>query len=112
MTIIAAGEQRAIDTGEKIVYVKKDAGRVFAVEDYLGCGAVIYYTSLAKNAEAEVCALAYKAAQNRLVEILLGSFSGEYLIQKNLIGDVEYAAQLNCYDVVPVIRDGKIEHLP
>ncbi len=112
VTLIAAGEQQAIDTGKKIVYVKKDARRVFAVEDYLGCGAIIWYTSLTKSAEADVCASAYEAVQNRLAEIMLGSFSGKYLIQKNLTEDVEYAAQLNHYDVIPVVRGGEIERLP
>lgn len=53
VTLIAAGEQQTIDTGEKIVYVKKKARRVFAVEDYLGCGAIISYTMLLKNTEAD-----------------------------------------------------------
>lgn len=109
VTIIAAGEQRAIDTGEKIVYVKKNARRVFAIEDYLGCGAIICYTDLIKTVEAEVCRLAYEASQNRLLDILWRSFSGQYLIQHNLSGDVEHAALVNHYDIVPIIRDGKIE---
>ena len=111
VTVIAAGEQRAVDTGEKIVYIKKVARRVFALEDYLGCGSVISYTSLSKTAEATVCTLAYEASKSKLLEILCGSFSGQYLIQHNLSSDVEHAAQVNHYDVVPVIREGKIERL-
>jgi len=109
VTVIAAGEQRSIDTGEKIVYIQKNARRVFAVEDYLGCGAIFCYTDLSKTAEAEVCALAYEASQSRLLDILCKSFSGQYLIQHNLSGDIEHAGQVNRYDIVPAIRDGKIE---
>jgi 2-phosphosulfolactate phosphatase len=112
VTVIAAGEQQAIDTGERIVYIKKRSRRVFAVEDYLGCGAIIASTSLAKTAEAIVCERAFKASQDRLEELLLESFSGTYLVQNNRVGDVKHAAQLNYYDVVPVVHKGKITGLP
>lgn len=98
VTIIAAGEQQAIDTGERIVYVKKKARRVFAVEDYLGCGAIISYMPLLKSTEAEVCELTFKELRNKIEELLLESFSGKYLVQNNLEHDVKHAAQLNRYE--------------
>jgi 2-phosphosulfolactate phosphatase len=106
--VIAAGEQRAIDTGERIVYVLKKAYRVFAIEDYLGAGAIIFYSGLRKKPEAQVCARAFEASKNDLEGLLRDSFSGRYLVQNNLIEDVRHAAQLNSYDVIPVIRDKKI----
>lgn len=109
VTVIAAGEQQAIDTGEKIVYVKKRSRRVFAVEDYLGCGAIISSMTLSKSPEAEVCESAFKGSHEKIEELLLASWSGEYLVQHHLVDDVKHAAQLNRYDVVPVICDGKIE---
>jgi phosphosulfolactate phosphohydrolase-like enzyme len=64
---------------------------------------------MAKTSEAKVCEAAFRACQDRLVELLLGSFSGRYLQEQELIADVEHAAQLNLYDIVPVVRNGRIE---
>ncbi len=111
ITIIAAGEQRAIDTGERIVHDLKEAQRVFAVEDYLGAGAIISYSRLKKTSAAEVCELAFRASQDKLKDLMLKSFSGKYLVQHNLTKDVEHAAQLNQYDIIPIIRRRKIERL-
>ncbi len=111
VTVIAAGEQRAVDTGERVVYDKKAAYPVFALEDYLACGAIISYSSLKKSAEAEVCQVTYECSKERLEELMLGSFSGRYLVLNNLRGDVEHAAHLNLYDVIPVIKDGRIAAL-
>jgi 2-phosphosulfolactate phosphatase len=110
-TIVAAGEQRAIDTGERIVYDKKAAYPVFAIEDYLASGAIINGTDMDKNAEARLCGLAYECAREHLVEFLFGSFSGRYLIENGLKDDISHAAQLNIYDIVPVVRQGKITAL-
>lgn len=109
VTVIACGEQRALASGERIIYIKEDAQRVFAIEDYLGCGAIISAVTMAKTPEAEVCEAAFRACQDRIVELLLGSFSGRYLQEQELIADVEHAAQLNLYDIAPVVRNGRIE---
>lgn len=108
ITIIAAGEQRAVDTGERIVYEPKEAYRVFAIEDYLASGAILSYLQGSKSAEAQICELSFVATRERLLEFLLKSFSGRYLIENGLENDVKHAAQLNSYDVIPVIHDGKI----
>lgn len=111
VTVIAAGEQRAVDTGERVVYEKKTAYPVFALEDYLACGAIISYSRLRKSAEAEVCQLTYECSKERLEELMLGSFSGRYLVLNDLRGDVEHAARLNLYDVIPAIKAGRIAAL-
>jgi 2-phosphosulfolactate phosphatase len=111
VTVIAAGEQRAVDTGERIVYEKKAAYPVFAIEDYLACGAIVSYSRLKKSAEARVCQLTYQCSKNRLEEFMLDGFSGRYLVQNNLSSDVEHAARLNLYDVIPVIKDSRIAAL-
>ncbi len=111
VTIIAAGEQRAVDTGERIVYEKRAAYPVFAIEDYLGSGAIICYSDLQKSAEAQVCQWAFERSTKMLIELMLDSFSGRYLVQNNLREDVEHAARLNLYDVIPIIKDGKISNL-
>ena len=111
VTVIAAGEQRAVDTGDRVVYDKKASHPVFAIEDYLSCGAIISYTKLAKSAEARLCELAYHSAREKIKDLMFESFSGKYLVQHNLGEDVDYAAQLNIYEVIPVVRDGRIEKL-
>ncbi len=111
VTVVACGEQRALATGERIIYLKEDAQRVFAIEDYLACGAIISAVTMAKTSEAEVCEAAFRACKDRLFELLLGSFSGRYLQEKELITDVEHAAQLNLYDIVPVVCKGRIEKM-
>lgn len=111
ITLVAAGEQRAIESGERIEYVKEASRRVFAVEDYLGCGAIISYTSLPKNSEALVCEAAFNSCKDQIKGILHESFSGKYLAQKNMSQDTEHCAQLNYYDVIPVFKDGQIELL-
>jgi 2-phosphosulfolactate phosphatase len=109
ITLIAAGEQQAIDTGERILYDVKASRRVFAIEDYLGCGAIISNIRLPRSAEALTCELAYRACRDRLRELMLGSFSGRFLQQKGLTTDVLWASQVNRYKVIPVIHSGRIE---
>lgn len=110
VTIIAAGETRAVEEDGKIVYLKEN-DKVFALEDYLGCGAIISYIKLSKSPEAKVCESAFKSSKNKLKELLLECFSGKYLVQNNLKKDVDHAAQLNYYNIIPIIRNGKIERL-
>lgn len=111
VTVIAAGEQRAMQTGQRITYDLKAAYRVFAIEDYLGAGAIIEQCRLSRTAEAQLCAQTFLSARPRLSYYLKRSFSGRYLIEHNLIQDVEHAARLNRYNVLPVIRNRRIEAL-
>lgn len=109
VSIIAAGEQRSIESGELIEYIKEKAHFVFAVEDYLGCGAIISYTNLPKSPESLVCQAAFKSCRKNLKELLHGSFSGKYRTQTNTSRDVDYCAQLNYYKILPIIKKDRIE---
>lgn len=109
ITLIAAGEQQARCTGERILYDLKASRRVFAIEDYLGCGAILAHLRLPKTPEARVCESAFLASRRGLKNLLLNSFSGLFLQQKGLTADVLWASQLNRYDVVPIIRHDRIE---
>lgn len=111
ITLIAAGEQRAIESGERIEYIKETSRRVFAVEDYLGCGAIISYTTLTKSSEALVCESAFKSCQNQIEDILQECFSGKYLTQKGKSEDIKHCAQINHYDIIPVFKNSRIELL-
>jgi 2-phosphosulfolactate phosphatase len=109
VTLIAAGEQQAFSDGQRILYDVQSARRVFAVEDYLGCGAILSYLRLPKSPEAEVCEAAFRSSRRRLLRLMLGSFSGLFLQQRGLERDVAWAAQLNKYAALPVIRGNRIE---
>ena len=109
IAIIAAGEQRDITSGDRITYTKKSGRIIFALEDYLGCGAIISYISLPKTVEARVCESAFQVSRKNLQKYLFECFSGQWLIQHNMREDVKHAAQLNHYNVVPAVVNGKIE---
>jgi len=108
VTVVAAGEQRAIETGERIVYDKEAAYPVFAIEDYLASGAIISHTELGRSAEADLCAMAFHAAQDRIDDLLDRSFSGRYLIENGLEEDIIHAVRHDIYDVVPIVRHERI----
>jgi len=108
VTVVAAGEQRAINTGARIVYDKEAAYPVFAVEDYLASGAIISCTELEKNTEARLCQLTYECVQDQVEDLLFGSFSGRYLVENDLAADITHAARLDLYDVVPIVSQGWI----
>ena len=108
VTIVAAGEQRAIDTGERIVYDKLAAYPIFAIEDYLASGAIINHTELEKSAEARLCQLTYECARDQIEDLLFDSFSGRYLVENDLAEDITYAARLDVFDTVPSMHHGKI----
>lgn len=111
VTMIAAGEQRAVVTGERITYQPQEAERVFAIEDYLGAGAILGHVDLTKSAEAYVCEQAYQSVAGQLLKLVRDSFSGRYLEQHDLLDDVHHAVKVNTYSVVPVIRSGYITAL-
>jgi 2-phosphosulfolactate phosphatase len=108
ITVVAAGEQRAIDSGQRIVYDKAAAYPVFAIEDYLASGAIISHTDLPRNAEADLCAMTFNTARDRIEDLLAGSFSGRYLIENDLREDITHAVRHDLFDVVPVVRQGRI----
>lgn len=102
VTVIAAGEQRAINSGQRIVYDMDAAYPVFAIEDYLASGAIISHIKLEKDAEAKLCQLTFTCAKEKLEEFLTNSFSGRYLVENGLGDDISHAARVDLYDVVPV----------
>jgi 2-phosphosulfolactate phosphatase len=104
VTVIACGErwEEVEDEGEQLR---------FAIEDYLGAGAVLAGLPLSKSPEAELCEMAFKAAGQRIPELLNESGSGRELVAKGFGGDVEHAARCNLYDVVPVMDAGRFVRL-
>jgi 2-phosphosulfolactate phosphatase len=106
-TIVACGERRHDEAGEALA---------FAIEDYLGAGAILAAldgdpSSLrgASSSEARVCAAAFRGSRDMLLELLLDCGSGRELRRLRLEDDVRHAAQVDLYDVLPVMREGRYE---
>jgi 2-phosphosulfolactate phosphatase len=102
--IIACGErwEEVGDEGERLR---------FAIEDYLGAGAVLAAIPFSKSPEAELCEIAFCSARERISELLHESGSGRELRERGFGGDVEHAARCNLYDSVPVMDDGRFVRL-
>ncbi|MBN1212802.1 MAG: 2-phosphosulfolactate phosphatase [candidate division Zixibacteria bacterium] len=111
ITVIAAGEERAAEKDGRVYYVRENSGRVFAPEDYLGGGAIISYMTLPKDTDAILCESTFLAVRNRLRDLLMESYSGRWLLQNDAQKDLEYLLQINYYDIIPVINNGKIVNI-
>lgn len=79
----------------------------FAVEDWLGAGAILSHLGLASSPEARVCEAAFRGVQDRPEEILLNCGSGIELREKEYESDVLHAARLNLYETVPLLAEGR-----
>jgi 2-phosphosulfolactate phosphatase len=102
-TIIACGERWTDENAD---------GRLrFALEDYLGAGAILSNLDLDKSAEAIVCDNAFNASGNQLQELLLDCASGRELVARGLRADVEFAAKWDRLDVAPEVI-GNVIHSP
>jgi 2-phosphosulfolactate phosphatase len=58
------------------------------------------------SAEAQSAAAAYEGNQSRIGALLRNCFSGRELIDKGFEQDVRDCAQIDAYDVVPILNDG------
>jgi 2-phosphosulfolactate phosphatase len=96
MTVIACGERRHSPGADGLLR--------FAIEDYLGAGAILSYLGLPKSSEAAVCAAAFESVRDHLSALLLDSTGGVELRHKGREEDVLYAARLDILDTVPVLR--------
>lgn len=104
ISVIACGERRREFTA--------DGPLRFALEDYLGAGAILSYLDLPKSPEAQICQAAFEATRHILPTLLLDSTSGWELRHKGLVGDVHYAARLNALEAVPVLSGEDLMAFP
>jgi 2-phosphosulfolactate phosphatase len=79
----------------------------FAVEDWLGAGAVLSHLGLAKSPQAEACEAAFCGVQGRLEDVLLNCGSGVELREQGYTADVLHAARLDRHPVVPLLTEGR-----
>ena len=98
VTIIACGE-REKEPGE-------DGPIRFAVEDYLGAGAILSEIEFEKSPDAMVCEAAFLNSRDNLSEIIRTCPSGVELRDCGFGEDVSYCANLNIFDIVPVLENG------
>lgn len=98
VTVVACGEQWP-SAG--------DEGRLrFAIEDYLGAGAILAALEETKSPEARVGEAAFQGTAHRLDRMLRECASGRELFQRGRGEDVDHAARLDIYQAVPMMRDG------
>lgn len=77
-----------------------------AIEDLIGAGAIISYLQGYKSPEAWIAQEAYESAWDLLYATLEDCSSGRELIERGFKQDISLAADLNCSDCVPFLREG------
>jgi len=98
VTVIACGERETA--------LPEDNPIRFAVEDYLGAGAILSYLRFKKSPEARVCQSAFVDNKKDMRSMLWECESGRELQAQGFGRDVEFASQLNLYDSVPILHEG------
>jgi 2-phosphosulfolactate phosphatase len=95
LTVIACGE-RWTESSEE--------GQLrFALEDYLGAGALIAALDVPTSPEALVCRAAFSAIRTDLLAVLAECASGIELSDRGWFQDVEFAACHDICDAVPLL---------
>ncbi|MGH2441656.1 MAG: 2-phosphosulfolactate phosphatase [Chloroflexota bacterium] len=93
VTMVCAGERwKDHEEGEDLR---------FAIEDYLGAGAIISRLACTRSPEAQLCALAFQAVETDVRSVIWECSSGRELRLAGFGADVEHAARLNSLDTVP-----------
>lgn len=80
----------------------------FAIEDYLGAGAIISELKMNKMPESMVCEGAFVHNQKSLEKLIWECESGIELRDIGFGDDVKFASQLNSIDVVPMLSGDSI----
>jgi 2-phosphosulfolactate phosphatase len=78
-----------------------DGSPRFAIEDWLGAGAILRHLPGVRSAEAEAAVAAFERSEGAIRAALMDSSSGRELIELGYSIDVECAAQLESSDRVP-----------
>ena len=82
--------------------------RRFALEDYLGCGAILSQMRMPMTPEAEICKRAFEYSLQDYVQLIRECDSGKYLVERNQEADIVHCVQRDLYGVVPIARGGKV----
>lgn len=103
VTVVACGERWKTPT--------EDGAIRFALEDYLGAGAILSRLSHDPSPEARACAAAFVGSRDDLPRLIEDCGSGRELRAMGFGQDAAHAAKLDCYDAVPVMRGERLERL-
>jgi 2-phosphosulfolactate phosphatase len=101
VTVLACGERWRTPAEEGVLR--------FALEDYLGAGAILSALPFPQTIEAQACVTTFRAMQDQLEAVLWECESGHELRAIGLGEDVRHAARLNVYDTAPVLRGERLE---
>lgn len=82
--------------------------RRFAIEDHLGCGAILDSLSMDLDDAAGACLEDWRTSKHRLAKLIAESPSGAYLASHSRAADLVHCLQQSIYDALPVIRAGRI----
>jgi 2-phosphosulfolactate phosphatase len=109
--VIKEAEELACDIslvacGEAVDPYRHDALIRFALEDFLGAGAIAANVSAIKSPELRAAEAAFAEALPNLTQALLGCESGQEAQEMGFVPDVEFAARHNSLDAVAVF-DGE-----
>jgi len=103
ITVVAAGERWTTPS--------EDGDLRFAIEDYLGAGAILAELPAELSPEGQLCAQAFRSVQERLFDLLWECGSGRELRERGYGDDVRHAAQWNRYDSTPIRQGNHLERL-
>ncbi len=84
----------------------RDGSLRFALEDWLGAGAILNELDGNFSPEARAARENFRAFQSEIATVLTQCSSGKELRTRNFARDVELASALNVSDAVPCLRDG------
>lgn len=94
IAVIAAGERW------------EDGSVRFAVEDWIGAGAIMRHLSGRRSPEAQAAVAAFESAAADLPSYLRQCASGRELLERGWECDVLLAAECDVSDCVPLLKDG------
>lgn len=112
---MGAATRYCLGQGRDVVFIPSGREGGFSLEDTACAGAIVEMIrkQLRDTTHITDAALAseilYDHFRGKLVEMFQSSVHGRYLMEIGVKADLEYCAQIDVTDVVPIYRDGKIE---
>jgi 2-phosphosulfolactate phosphatase len=94
VTLVACGERRAWDDNE-------EGGIRFALEDWIGVGAIAVHLDLSRSPETQAAVDAFRGAAGNLLETLRQCGSGIELEAKGHADDIAIAADVDRWAIAP-----------
>lgn len=99
----SGGSVSIVACGERWAEAGADGALRFAVEDYLGAGAILARLAHDCSPEAGVCRAAYAGSEARVRTLLHDCASGRELRAMGLDEDIGDCARIDAFDVAPLL---------